>query len=563
MRTSLRGRRTSPVARRDQESGYVAVLMSIMMLLLFSMAAFAVDVGNWYLTGQKLQKAADAGALAGVPYLPATPAQAFTVAGDNVANNGFIASGHVGAGETMNATLDTRLAGSPTRLRVTVGTTVSNVFGNLLGVSKTTIVRTSVADYSGPVPLGSPCNKFGNDPDPGPTTPGQQCAKVTGGFWANVGSLNTPKNYGDAFQNNYCAPAADGSVVDNCTAIGGTNTDYAVDGYFYSVTLSKPVNNLVLEAFDPAFVAVGDRCETSSLMGASAVQNTATNNWALRYAPGLNAFCTGDIQHSDVGRPLTTQFTVRQAIGTSNSQDPLSYPVVSTATCGQKTYDGYDGDLATALDGASPRYDAEVARVFRNWVSLCTIPYAPAVQYLIHVKTNGLGNDVAPSSHNRFSLRAHSPTDATAAHSIGIAGLSKMAMMTNAPSSLTQFHLARLSSGAASKTFTVNLFDIGDSSQPGTIQLKAPEGSGVEFTDCRGSRPGVSVTNCSFPVTNILFDGKWQTIELDVPADYTCDDLDPNACWVTLEYDYGVGSAPNDTTSWTASLQGDPVRLIE
>jgi hypothetical protein len=73
----------------------------------------------------------------------------------------------------------------------------------------------------------------------------------------------------------------------------------------------------------------------------------------------------------------------------------------------------------------------------------------------------------------------------------------------------------------------------------------------------------VSVTNCSFPVTNILFDGKWQTIELDVPADYTCDDLDPNACWVTLEYDYGVGSAPNDTTSWTASLQGDPVRLIE
>jgi len=565
VRSGRRARRPSSAPRRAQESGYVAVLMSIVMLLMFSMAAFAVDVGNWYLTGQRLQNAADAGALAGVPYLPATPREAFEVAGDNVANNGFIAAGHVGAGDTVNATLDTRLAGSPTRLRVTVGSTVSNAFGSLLGVSETTIVRTSVADYSGPVPMGSPCNRFGNDPDPGPTTAGEQCAKVTGTFWANVGSISMNKAAGDAYQNTVCNRALDSQVADNCSGVGGINADYSSDGYFYRVKLNEPVNDLVLQAFDPALISVGDNCGSASLIGASSARNTVTDNWEVRYATGGSSeFCTGDGHKGSTDRlPVTTQFTVRQALETSSPLDPLSYPVLSTGTCGEKTFPGHYGPLAGALDAASPGYKDDVARAFRNWVTLCEISSAPAGEYLIQVKTNGLGTDHAGPGHNRFALRAYSSTDETAADSIGIAGLSRMALYANAPSSLTEFHLARLDSGAASKTFTVKLFDIGDSNTQGTIQLKAPSDSGVTFTNCTGSRPGVPVTDCSFPVTNLLFDGRWQTLELKVPADYSCDDLDPNACWVTLEYDYGTGAAPRDTTSWTATLGGDPVRLVE
>ncbi len=34
-------------------------------------------------------------------------------------------------------------------------------------------------------------------------------------------------------------------------------------------------------------------------------------------------------------------------------------------------------------------------------------------------------------------------------------------------------------------------------------------------------------------------------------------------CWVRLTYTYGSNNQPSDTTSWEASLEGDPVRLVE
>jgi len=58
------------------------------------------------------------------------------------------------------------------------------------------------------------------------------------------------------------------------------------------------------------------------------------------------------------------------------------------------------------------------------------------------------------------------------------------------------------------------------------------------------------------------YQGTWQTILVPIPTDYACDD-DKTKCWVMLKYEYGVGNQPNDTTSWQASLIGDPVRLVE
>jgi hypothetical protein len=51
-------------------------------------------------------------------------------------------------------------------------------------------------------------------------------------------------------------------------------------------------------------------------------------------------------------------------------------------------------------------------------------------------------------------------------------------------------------------------------------------------------------------------------ISVPVPAAFTCEDLDPQKCWVRLRYTYGAGNQPSDTTSWQASLEGDPVRLV-
>ncbi len=48
-------------SRVSSEHGYVAATVGIMLTVLLSFCAFAVDVGNWYFTAQRAQRAADAG----------------------------------------------------------------------------------------------------------------------------------------------------------------------------------------------------------------------------------------------------------------------------------------------------------------------------------------------------------------------------------------------------------------------------------------------------------------------------------------------------------------------
>ena len=136
--------------------------------------------------------------------------------------------------------------GRPTRLRVTVTRTVDNIFGPLLGIPKTTVSRTAVADYSGPVPMGSPCNAFGNDPDPSASTNRASTCTSSSQFWANIGSLGQAKSSGDAYQDTVCA-----SNVDGCSGSrAGPNTELDPNGYIYKVTLTNPVTDLKMQVLD-------------------------------------------------------------------------------------------------------------------------------------------------------------------------------------------------------------------------------------------------------------------------------------------------------------------------
>ncbi len=324
--------RIPPVARvrsglQNREGGYVAVTVAIMLTVLLSFCAFAVDVGNWYFVGQRAQRAADAAALAGVTALPNDPSTAFAAAQTLATRNNFPNGGKI----SVTPTLD----GRPTRLRVTINTTVKNQFGWLMGIPETTVSRTAVADYAGPVPMGSPCNEYGQDPDAGGNK-SSNC-DYTGAFWANVGSPKATKASGDAFQNGVC-----GSGNDGCS--GSTNIDYDPDGYIYLVNISQPVSNLTIEAFDPAQVVVGDHCDANNLsnaknLGAKAVVGDAST----RYAPNDGPWCTGDTVINGGSGLVKTQFTVYSP--GQNTWNPLSWPVACN-----KQFDGFNGDLNKALD---------------------------------------------------------------------------------------------------------------------------------------------------------------------------------------------------------------------
>lgn len=490
-------------------------------------------MGNWYFTGQRAQRAADAAALAGVPYLPGDSISAYTTALNLAARNDFA----IGADTLVVPSID----GQPTRLRVTVSRTVNNQFGWLMGLDKTTITRSSVADYAGPVSMGSPCNAYGDHPYPDGHR-SDNC-NGTGQFWANVGSPLALKAAGDAYQNQRA-----------------TNTDFDPNGYFYSVTVTKPLASLTFEAFDPALISVGDKCE-SNLTGASALPagRTVVTDPSTRYAGGLTSVCTGDVRMASSGPgEVATQFTVRSP--SVNQWDPLTFPVIPGC---QRTYPGFIGPLASALDTASADFKPEVADTFRQWKQLCKITggVAPGT-YLIQVKTNDVGNDAA-GGHNRFSLRAYSESS-SGDDGISVAGYTKMAMYANTPAGTSRFYLAKVPSGARGQLFRVRLFDIGDGAKSGsTIKVLPPAEVGGSFSGCIGS--GVqngNLSNCQIDV-NSSYDSKWQEISVPIPAGYSCTDASPVGCWLRLEFFYGAGSSPADTTSWTATLAGDPVRLVE
>jgi hypothetical protein len=66
-------------------------------------------------------------------------------------------------------------------------------------------------------------------------------------------------------------------------------------------------------------------------------------------------------------------------------------------------------------------------------------------------------------------------------------------------------------------------------------------------------------STCAMSATSGSGNGYAIRVEIQIPTTYDCNEGDPFGCWVKMEIDYG--SAPTDTTTWSASIDGDPVRL--
>ena len=72
--------------------------------------------------------------------------------------------------------------------------------------------------------------------------------------------------------------------------------------------------------------------------------------------------------------------------------------------------------------------------------------------------------------------------------------------------------------------------------------------------------PACSLSNVS---SGAGYNGKLVQVTVPIPAGYSCTISDPQGCWIRLRFTYPAGTTVNDTTTWSAKLEGDPVRLIE
>jgi Flp pilus assembly protein TadG len=612
VRTHLRRR----LARRD-EAGIAALLVAFFTIALFlPLASISVDVARMYIEVGRVQTAADAAALAGVTYLPGDLPDATTAALAAAAKNGYSqsATSHVTVG----------LGARPTQLKVTVSSTIPNTFASTFGQPATTITRSSVADYNGPAPMGSPCNTFGNEPDGTPgappvasqlsVPPGATCPR-TPGFWANIEGPAVTKTQGDRYDTRKCAGGEYG-----CDS-SKNNTDFDPAGEFYVVHVGTAAvgSLLTIQLYDPEYASTNAQCDGAPTAGktsdpalADNWNSLATTDALTRYRKttldskgnpvNLTQFCAGDSQFGtdSTSVPTITSFALRAPTDTYNPKvapaepqcQPVQYPGYRASSVTVKNLRQYTtpGDPSS---GVNTSYLPQLAQVFHQWVTFCAFTPTTAGDYYLQVRSDvamggtvegsfggawnygnqsvltqsGDDTSVKGDTSNVFAIRANSAQ----AGSVSVAGWDHMTIWANGAGTSTTFNLVRVIPAAAGQTLVLSFFDVGDAADGGTLTILPPTESTIALGGCTGTGPQPAVTSTtslnSCQVTGIKSTSGWngalETIHVPIPIGYTCTSTSSGGCWFRVTVNFGANVAVHDTTTWTALIQGDPVRLIQ
>lgn len=568
--------------RRRGERAIALVWMALTLTVMVLFAGFAVDLSNWWFQAERLQRAADAGAQAGVVFLPGDVGSATTTARREVARNEF--NDGIVAGPT-NATVSVNQEPNPNRLRVRVETRVKSFFLGLVGIDDVPIAREAVAEFLAPVPMGSPLNKLGGDPETGYDSPQ---------FWINVAGPNTDKRYGDRYAAKLCATTT--AFCSGTVNPGFNNDDYAYDGYFFTIDVKNVPGSqpLRVDVYDALMAYTGDKCGSSM---PTAAERATLATWypdaAQRYANSLNQWCPGD---QDLGgRTVRTTFIVREPDDTpwTNTDNP----VVNLSTCRPTTLDPY---LPGNGSAGSPTFyqllhpsdgvrDSEAvinpndgvltfAEMFHRWATICSIPSGQLKtgEYLLQIRTNA--SSAKPTAyrasedgagHNRMSIRVGFGAAGVSAEDgsdVALYAGGKLPIYANADGASTNFYLARVMPADAGRTLRINLYDISDVGASGTMQIRPPAERGGTFSGCsfeadNGQAVSYNASTCTLTVPNRYFDRRLVYVDVPIPADYTCDAADPEGCWVTVLAQFP--GPVQDTTTWSAAILGNPVRLVE
>lgn len=675
--TSLRTRRLrgdrSVGARFREDKGYAIAMTAMLILPLCVAVAFAVDVGAWYAQGIRIQRAADAAALAGVVYMPDT-ATAYAVAREVAAKNGFPSGGAI----TVTP------QGTGNNLSVAIKGPASVFFGGAGGVKNENLTRSATAEYLVSIQMGSPLNYSGNDPDIGTVPAAGADGNLTNypQFWLNSAGFATSKSNGDRFTAGNCSGSSFG-----CGTGTPTNNEYRPEGYVYTVDVKAGHGPLAIQVFDPAAVNTDDMCG-SARNTTSGSRNLIGDQYALLNATGtsLNAgFATSDVS------AISTQFTNAGIVNTTNGA-PLNVAArwgrVDQGTAAQQTaaktfcdgdwvdtggttppdvkttyivrapdnspldnldnppvcaitFDAYGqkGVVGTTAANSTPNFNVfqklaspatataqgypaswgnanwnndalsgteKVAfwKHFHNWFTICNIATPQVGKYIIQVRNNAdtssLGSTPQTTAtsgldigtlgaarttqstntiHNRFTLRAgwssNTPANISAAggtawsQDLQLSADNKFPIYTNQSSSDTTFYLARLTPEYKGHKVQLSLWDIGDGANA-NLTILPPTESPSAITSCSWDRDGStmpgSVTYGPEPcrvnsLSSADFNGHLTNATILLDNNYTCTSTAGTGCWFRIRIQ--TTGTPNDTTTWSANVLGNPVHLVK
>lgn len=536
------------------EKGYVLVLVALMILPLVGFTGFAVDLGSWYGRAAQIQRASDASALAGVQKLPNLPA-AIAAAKSVAAQNGFV-DGVDGITVTVVQVPDINA-----KLSVTIQDSKAAQYFTNMFRSNVTIKRTGTAQFLKPLQMGSPKNFLGTGTRYMQGGSSGSCGSNTSGkcfrenFWLAVNGRCTAKEQGDRILS-----IGDGRL-DSCSSGADVNTEYDPNGYFYAIEFGQNMTGTYK-------VQVFDYGHCGSTAG-----DTNTNSSSFE-----------------------TTFQMRD----NSSLDPrATAPIPGAKLVGKR---GLSGSACG------------------NWTTLGTLVSPTKGTYFVQVTSaGGPGNSDNYATVNGFSLRAFAGTNFSACTSTlseavtgavtynagcpNVYGYGAMGVKAAASQSPADFYLTQIQGhDYDNKKLELELWDPGEGARG--IQIVDPTGSTVPFeweVVCYNGLPAPCSDGTAAPYggwsgSSSAIDGvgadaldiagtktssndgshndpqpfagrtsTWKysdrlvklTIQLpaDVPAAYG------NLSWFRIRYTT-FGSGVTDRTTWSASIQGAPVRLI-
>ncbi len=141
--------------RTREQRGQTLVLFVLLAFVMIGSVAIVTDVSWFWVNQQRMQRAADAGALAGAVFLPGNIPGAYAAARAATTQNGY--TNGVG-GVSVTPIQD---ASNKRRLAVSVSGPVSTYFARVFGMSQVNEGASARAEFTLPVPMGSPQNFYG------------------------------------------------------------------------------------------------------------------------------------------------------------------------------------------------------------------------------------------------------------------------------------------------------------------------------------------------------------------------------------------------------------------
>lgn len=523
--------------RRGDERGQAIVLVALLLSVLMGFVGLVVDVAWFQLNLVRVQRAADAGALAGSVYLPSNVPGARTAAKAATAQNGY-ADG-VG-GVTVTAAQD---AVNTQMLDVVVSAPVRTWFMRVFGVNQITSTRNARAEFILPVPMGSPQNYYGISQLCSNAT----CAQVDGaggggplasqGFWGAEITKGGNRGNGDLYSTYY-----NGNPT--------LNTQYDPLGYSYEVDVPAGATNGTVYIYDATFCATG----VGTAGPANGIQLGTGDHWI---GNGGNDPVTTEFKLWDMnGTPYSTSDDILLATDggrfTSINQVDKSAGYKGNGNYGA----GYNGS-GSADCSADPYHNA--------WWQMATGLAAGA--YRLQVTTSSSNNN-GTNAENMFGIMA-TATGGTPQ----VYGQSRMCTYNNLPVNTSQiFYLAQIAAVHAGKTLEIKVHDLGDVGGNASIKILMPTTTGYTPATFNWIASGGGPPTSGIAATQIQvasggtnrYDNQLLTIDVVLPVGYIAPTPpgEPGPGWWKVEYDLSGGGGGNDTATWSVNIRGNPVHLV-